>query len=79
MSDQTFDKKKPLRRKVPALGRGLAALLGDDDYPGGGLVTEPGPGERVVELPTERLEPNPYQPRRMFDNDALKALADSIA
>lgn len=79
MSDQTFDKKKPLRRKVPALGRGLAALLGDDDYPGGGLATEPGPGERVVELPIERLEPNPYQPRRIFDGDALKALAESIA
>ena len=79
MSNQTSDKKKPLRRKVPALGRGLAALLGDDDYPGGGLATEPGPGERVVELPIERLEPNPYQPRRLFDNDALKALAESIA
>ncbi|MCB2190230.1 MAG: ParB/RepB/Spo0J family partition protein [Deltaproteobacteria bacterium] len=79
MSEKTTDKKKPLRRKVPALGRGLAALLGDDDYPGGGLATEPGPGERVVELPIERLEPNPYQPRRLFDGDALKALAESIA
>jgi ParB family chromosome partitioning protein len=76
---ETKDKKKPLRRKVPALGRGLAALLGDDEYPGGGLATEPGPGERVVALPIERLEPNPYQPRRMFDGNALKALADSIA
>ena len=73
------EEKKSLRRKTPALGRGLAALLGDDDYPGGNLATEPGPGERVVELPLERLEPNPYQPRRMFDRDALQALADSIA
>jgi len=72
------DKKKQ-RRKAPALGRGLAALLGDDEYPGGGLVTEPKAGERVVELPLERLEPNPYQPRRLFDKDALRALADSIA
>ena len=79
MSDQPVDKKKTLRRKVPALGRGLAALLGDDEYPGGGLATEPGPGERVVELPIERLDPNPYQPRRLFDGDALKALAESIA
>lgn len=79
MSDQPKGKKKPLRRKVPALGRGLAALLGDDDYPGGGLATEPGPGERVVNLPVERLDPNPYQPRRLFDGDALKALAESIA
>jgi ParB family chromosome partitioning protein len=73
------EKKKPPRRKAPALGRGLAALLGDDDYPGGGLATEPGPGERVVALPIERLEPNPYQPRRIFDGDAIKALAESIA
>ncbi len=72
------DKKKQ-RRKAPALGRGLAALLGDDEYPGGGLATEPKAGERVVELPLERLEPNPYQPRRLFDKDALQALADSIA
>ncbi|MBU1274680.1 MAG: ParB/RepB/Spo0J family partition protein [Proteobacteria bacterium] len=78
MSDQSGDKKKTLRRKVPALGRGLAALLGDDEYPGGSLATEPGPGERVVDLPVERLEPNPYQPRRLFDADSLRALADSI-
>ncbi len=79
MSEQTEEKKKTLRRKVPALGRGLAALLGDDEYPGGSLATEPGPGEKVVDLPIERLEPNPYQPRRLFDPDSLKALSDSIA
>ncbi|MCB2228389.1 MAG: ParB/RepB/Spo0J family partition protein [Desulfarculaceae bacterium] len=79
MSENFEEKKKPQRRKAPALGRGLAALLGDDDYPDGGLANEPGPGERVVELPLERLEPNPYQPRRLFDKDALEALSDSIA
>ncbi len=79
MSDKPEERKKHSRRKTPALGRGLAALLGDDKYPNGGLATEPGPGEKVVELPLERLEPNPYQPRRVFDKESLQALADSIA
>jgi ParB family chromosome partitioning protein len=69
-------KDKP---KKKALGRGLAALLGDSDFPADGQPTEPKPGERVIDLPLERVEPNPYQPRRVYDESALKALADSIA
>jgi ParB family chromosome partitioning protein len=54
------------------LGRGLEALLGpitrDDAQANGGLR----------ELPVSAIEPNPYQPRRDFDEDQLKELADSI-
>ncbi len=73
------DKKKGLRGKAPALGRGLAALLGDDEFDSASLASEPGPGEKVVSLPVERLETNPFQPRRIFEPEALKSLADSIA
>lgn len=54
------------------LGRGLEALLGpmtrDDAQAHGGLR----------ELPVGAIEPNPYQPRREFDEAQLKELADSI-
>lgn len=33
---------------------------------------------KVVFLPTEELAPNPMQPRRQFDENALQALAESI-
>lgn len=69
-------KEKP---KKMALGRGLAALLGDSDFPTDSPPTEPKPGEKVIELPLERVEPNPFQPRRVYDEAALKALSDSIA
>jgi ParB family chromosome partitioning protein len=57
------------------LGRGLAALFGDDgeDYTAHDQV-------RATEtVPIEQLRPNPFQPRREFEAGALQALADSIA
>ena len=33
---------------------------------------------RVQYIPLERLRPNPQQPRRHFDETALRELADSI-
>ena len=50
------------------LGRGLSALLD----PAG---VEP----TLVTLPLEQVQPNPRQPRRAFDQDALDDLARSIA
>lgn len=75
------DKKvrTPPRKKPPALGRGLAALLGENGLAPGAPPTEPSPGEKVIEAPVERLEPNPFQPRRVYEPQALKALADSIS
>ena len=55
------------------LGKGLGALLGDfsDD-----VVTEKSPYQK---LPIYKVEPNPDQPRKDFDEVELQALADSIA
>lgn len=54
------------------LGRGLESLLGpisrEEAQASGGLK----------ELPVTAIVPNPYQPRREFDETQLKELADSI-
>lgn len=34
--------------------------------------------EEVIRIPTEKLLPNPYQPRKQFKSDDLLSLADSI-
>ena len=55
------------------LGRGLSALMADVQ------PTEEAPPRRPDRtLPIERLTPNPDQPRRRFDEDALADLAASI-
>ncbi|HEY1357262.1 MAG TPA: ParB/RepB/Spo0J family partition protein [Thermoleophilaceae bacterium] len=51
------------------MGRGLAAILPRTQR-------EDGPGLR--ELPVEIVKPNPRQPRRNFDDEALAELAQSI-
>jgi ParB family chromosome partitioning protein len=63
----------PAKRK--GLGRGLAALLGDDaaeDYAALDRV------RGAKEVPIEQLQPNRFQPRHRFDDEALRQLADSI-
>ena len=57
------------------LGRGLAALIGEvgEDFGDAGR----GPrGQRAV--PIEFLRPNPRNPRKVFDDEALDELANSI-
>jgi ParB family chromosome partitioning protein len=53
------------------LGRGLAALMGDDTE-----VQAGAPGVR--EVPVERLHRNPDQPRRLFSEAEIAELAASI-
>ncbi|NLC53384.1 MAG: ParB/RepB/Spo0J family partition protein [Firmicutes bacterium] len=55
--------------KTRALGKGLGALipqLEEEDF------------QNTQEIPLERIEPNPYQPRRHFDPESLQELAASI-
>lgn len=61
------------------LGRGLDALLGDApsvrEAKDQEAAAAPGPRR---ELPIEHLQPNPDQPRRVFDAESIEELADSI-
>jgi len=60
-----------------ALGRGLAALLGDDEE-GAGVAAGATPGHAPNSLPIASLRPGAGQPRTHFDDAAISALADSI-
>lgn len=57
--------------KQRGLGRGLGALLTD--------YSENDAAQAVTTLPLQRIEPNPNQPRKRFDEVELQALSDSIA
>ncbi|HZT79284.1 MAG TPA: ParB/RepB/Spo0J family partition protein [Gemmataceae bacterium] len=59
--------------KKTRLGRGLDALLGG---PANGGSASPAEGQPQVAV--DAIDQNPYQPRRAFDEDELKALGDSI-
>jgi len=59
------------------LGRGLAALIGDDAaFAISESASVPARGAR--EVPIEHLRPNPYQPRHVFREEDLADLAASI-
>ena len=73
------------------LGRGLSALLGDDAAdlreirkPVGYInkevvgTTEKEVTADVLRIPVDLIEPNPFQPRMSFSEEALLELADSI-
>ena len=71
--------------KKTGLGRGLAALLGEEGEIGGSFAVEPtddladrGAGG-VIELPVNQIRRNPRQPRRAIDAAPLDELASSIA
>ena len=53
------------------LGKGLGALLGES------ALSEPSP-DGAVRLPLQKVEPNPLQPRKTFEPEALDELAASI-
>ena len=57
-----------MSKQQKGLGRGLGALLGD--------LTEP--EAEAHSLPIQRVEPNPLQPRKDFDEEELAQLAESI-
>ncbi|HMM15830.1 MAG TPA: ParB/RepB/Spo0J family partition protein [Parvibaculum sp.] len=59
------------------LGRGLAALIGDDAAFALGDAGAPAP-RGVREVPIEFLRANPFQPRHVFREEELVDLANSI-
>lgn len=56
------------------LGRGISSLIPSDLAPEDELSAE----RTFVDLPIELIEPNPYQPRRHFDEEAIDSLTASI-
>lgn len=59
-------------QKKSALGRGLDSLLSMDDVPAKG-------SSAINDIPLDSISPNPDQPRRTFDEEALAELASSIS
>jgi len=57
--------------KRQALGRGLDALFATSGE-------RPARSDAVMQVPIERIIPNPHQPRSSFDQDKLEELAESI-
>jgi ParB family chromosome partitioning protein len=71
---------KPLDLHRKALGRGLSTLLpprsgGSTTPPEAPPQAEPGAAQQ---LPIDAIDPNPLQPRSVFQADRLRELADSI-
>lgn len=60
------------KRKLGGLGKGLDSLFED-------LPPEEGAESEVTRLPLREIEPDPDQPRKNFDEEALAALSASIA
>ena len=80
-----------MAKQQHGLGKGLSALLGDDaadlreirkpvGYINKEVVgsTEPQGTADVLRIPVDLIEPNPFQPRMNFGEEALLELADSI-
>ena len=64
--------------KKQRLGRGLDALLKSDKVQS---ATDSGAKQiigNIIEIPIDRIDTNPFQPRTQFDEEALRELASSI-
>lgn len=61
-----------VKNKQSGLGRGIEALFEENDF------NEINDNETVQDVKLSLIRPNPYQPRRTFDQKALRELASSI-
>ena len=70
-----------METKKRALGRGLEQLFNGENLDLEQIektIYEESSNEEIVEINLSELRPNPYQPRKIFDDEALKDLAASI-
>lgn len=70
-----------MENKKRALGRGLEDLFNSENIDYSTVeqkIYESASNEEIVELNLSDLRPNPYQPRKVFDEEALNELASSI-
>jgi ParB family chromosome partitioning protein len=61
--------------KNKALGRGLGALLGEIEQAYDNEVSH---DDAILEIPLKSIKPNPYQPRKTFNEESLLELGESI-
>ncbi len=61
--------------KTQKLGRGLDALLGEMDE---AYENEGSSKDTILDINLKEIRPNPYQPRKNFDDSALFELSESI-
>lgn len=67
----------PKKSGRTGMGRGLSAILAVTEP--GAVAAATGPRDAELrELPVGDVRPNPDQPRKQFDQEALQALADSL-
>jgi len=62
-------------KKSQALGRGLGALLGEMEEAYDNEIPK---NSTLLDIPLSEIKPNPYQPRKTFDEKALLELSESI-
>ena len=70
-----------METKKRALGRGLEELFNSDNLDIESIeknIYENATSVEIIDMPLEQLRPNPYQPRTVFTDEALKELAASI-
>lgn len=70
-----------MEQKKKALGRGLEELfstevLDFDTFESN--IMETATEEEIKDIPVSEIRPNPYQPRKTFNEEALRELAESI-
>ena len=70
-----------MEQKKKALGRGLEELFSTEVLDFNTFesnIMETATADEIKEIPVSEIRPNPYQPRKTFNEDALKELSESI-
>lgn len=67
-----------MAKSSKGLGKGLGALLGKPQTPIAAPTPDPEKGERVEPVSLDQIVPSPMQPRKQFDEEALRELIESI-
>ena len=70
-----------MENKKKALGRGLEQLFNNENLDVETIerqIYDSASSEEIIEVNLDELRPNPYQPRKIFKEEALEELASSI-
>ncbi len=70
-----------METKKRALGRGLEQLFNSENLDYSSFekqIYESTPRDEIVEINLDEIKPNPYQPRKVFKEESLRELAESI-